>query len=274
MQRTRLITGRRKRRLVLVVATLGLIMTAVPAWAAAPTNDTFAGATVIGAIPFTQTLDTTQATTDANDVAANANCGAPATEASVWYSFTAATDRSLLVDVSKSSYSAGVIVVTGAPGSFNLVACGPGATGFFATAGQTYYLLAFSDTAGVTGGQLKIAVKKAPPPPTVAVTVDALGSVSGGVATVSGSVSCSGVAEFGPILSVRVSQDVGRFIIHGRAQADESPCDGSTRHWSLRVNSRTGRFSGGHATVNADAFACGPIDCGEDSATRTLQLHH
>jgi hypothetical protein len=187
---------------------------------------------------------------------------------------TAATDRSLLVDVSKSNYSAGVIVVTGAPGSFSLVACGPGATGFSATAGQTYYLLAFSDTAGVNGGQLKITVKKAPPPPTLQVTVNGLGSVSGGVATVSGSVSCSGVAEFGPILSVRLSQHVGRFVIAGRAQADESPCDGSTRHWSVRVKGRTGRFSGGHATVHADAFACGPIDCGDDSTTRTLQLHH
>ena len=50
-----------------------------------PTNDTVAGATPISALPFTATLDTTQATTDATDASLNANCGAPATEASVWY---------------------------------------------------------------------------------------------------------------------------------------------------------------------------------------------
>ena len=42
--------------------------------AAAPGNDAYASRTVIGSIPFSQTLDTSAATTDANDVEINAQC--------------------------------------------------------------------------------------------------------------------------------------------------------------------------------------------------------
>src|SRR5262245_26645668 len=61
-----------------VFATGGLLLLAAsPASAAAPSNDVFGGAIAIGALPFNTSLDTTQATTDADDVSANTNCGAP-----------------------------------------------------------------------------------------------------------------------------------------------------------------------------------------------------
>src|SRR5262245_56094145 len=45
----------------------GLILVgSAPAYAAAPSNDTFAGAIPIGAVPFSTTLDTSEATTDAD----------------------------------------------------------------------------------------------------------------------------------------------------------------------------------------------------------------
>src|SRR5258707_3865617 len=150
-----------------VVLAAGLVLIgAAPAQSATPTNDTFGGAVPIGSVPFTTSADTSQATTDADDANANANCGAPATDASVWYSTTPATDGGLLVDVSKSSYSAGVLVVTGAPGAFEIVACGPGAVGFQAVAGTTYFPLIIDDQADRTGngGTLVLNVDTAPPP--------------------------------------------------------------------------------------------------------------
>ena len=122
-----------------------LLLSASPALAAAPSNDTFGGASAIGAVPFTTSLDTTEATTDADDASANTNCGAPATDASVWYSINTSADMGIVINVSTSTYSAGVIVVTGTPGSFELEACGPGAIAFFAAAGTTYYLILFDD---------------------------------------------------------------------------------------------------------------------------------
>ena len=98
------------RSVRLVLATLialgALGVAAPPALAAAPGNDTFGGATQ-AALGFSQQLDTTEATTDADDAQLNASCGAPATDASVWYSFTG-SDAGVVVDVSQSDYSAGV----------------------------------------------------------------------------------------------------------------------------------------------------------------------
>ncbi|HEX2772602.1 MAG TPA: hypothetical protein VHN18_09265, partial [Micromonosporaceae bacterium] len=153
----------------------GLVLVgAGPANAAAPTNDTFGGAIAIGSVPFSTTVDTTEATTDTDDVNANQECGAPNTDASMGYSITPATDSGYVVDVIKSSYFAGVIVVTGTPGAFHLVTCGPDAVVFAATAGTTYYILAFDDQfdGGGNGGTLVMNVDVAPPPPTVDVTVD------------------------------------------------------------------------------------------------------
>src|SRR5919106_206305 len=126
--------------------------------AAVPSNDLFLGATVV-TVPFSDTLDTTEATTDADDAELNASCGAPATDASVWYAFTAAADGGVVVDVSQSDYTAGVLVGVGTQGSLETVDCGPGTVGFTATAGTTYYILAIDDQedGGGNGGTLQIS---------------------------------------------------------------------------------------------------------------------
>ena len=80
----------------------------------------------------------------------------------------------IAIDVSESNYSAGVFVATGSPGSFEVVACGPGAVVFEAVAGETYAVLAIDDQSdgGGNGGTLQIQVAELPPPPEVDVTVN------------------------------------------------------------------------------------------------------
>src|SRR5262245_58555541 len=143
--------------LALVLSALGV--SAPSALAAAPNNDTFATATVV-AIGFSEVLDTTEATTDGDDAQLNASCGAPATDASVWYALDG-TDTTVVVDVSQSNYSAGVLVGVGSQGNLQTVACGPGAVAFFAAAGTTYYVLAIDDQlgGGGNGGLLSISFK-------------------------------------------------------------------------------------------------------------------
>src|ERR1041385_4939969 len=80
-------------------------VSAAPALAAPPTNDTFGGAT-LATIGFSEVIDTTEATTDADDSQLNSSCGAPATDASVWYSIDG-TDSGVVIDVSQSNYTAG-----------------------------------------------------------------------------------------------------------------------------------------------------------------------
>ena len=247
---------------------------ASPAYAAPPSNDTYAGRHTIAALPFSQTLDTTQATTDATDAEANANCGAPATEASVWYSFTAPNDAGFVVDVSGSSYSAGVIVVTGSPGAFDLVTCGPGAVAVGTNAGETYKFVAFGDTPRAGGGTLEINVVEAPPPPEFGLlTVNPTGRFvkRTGEAVIRGRYSCSGVVEFGEI-DVELSQRVGRVAtIHGFGFADIT-CDGAVHNWSAVVDPESGMFKGGHSASVTVGFACGPFECGVSFVDQIVKL--
>jgi hypothetical protein len=257
------------KRSALVIGLVGLLIaaTASPVLAAPPPgNDDYAGRIAIASLPFSDSLDTTKAGTDADDQELNANCGAPATDASVWYELTATTDGVILVDVSASTYSAGVIVATGSPGNFSLINCGPGAVGFGTVTGESYVILAFDDQldgAG-NGGTLNIVVDQAPPPPEVHVTVNPTGTFNAttGSATISGTVTCTGEAEF-TFLDVQVRQRIGRFVVEGFGETDFA-CDGATHPWSVEVFPSNGLFKGGQTVTVTFAVACGIFDCGFD----------
>lgn len=257
-----------------VVTMLG-VLAAGPAYAAAPANDTFAGAVAIGSVPFTATQDTTEATTDADDTEANAVCGAPALDASVWYSITPATDQVLIADVSASSYSAGVLVVTGKPGSFQIETCGPGAVAFYALGGVTYSMLMIDDQydGGGNGGTLRLSVTEAPPPPEVTVTVNdrAAFNARTGSATVSGAISCTGTVDF-TFIDVLLRQAVGRGEVVGEGFLDVT-CDGKVRPWSVEIFPFYGtKFAGGKGASFTYAVACGPIFCSESYNEQRVQL--
>jgi hypothetical protein len=217
-----------------------------------------------------------EATTDADDQSANVDCGAPATDASVWYAFTATADGGVVVDVSQSDYSAGVIVVTGVPGSFEFQACGPGTVPFSAVAGTTYYVLAFDDQfdGGGNGGLLRISFNAAPPPPSVDFTVDPIGTVDQrtGVATLTGTFTCSD-ADFLDV-SGELRQPVGRFTIFGPFGffVDGSSCDGTPQPWTAEVTPVNGKFTGGKSATVTFTFACGPFECAEGFFEHTVRL--
>jgi len=246
---------------------------AASALAAAPGNDTFVGATP-AAIGFSQILDTTGATTDADDAQLNASCGAPATDASVWYSISGA-DSGVVVDVSSSNYSAGVLVGTGTEGNLSTVACGPGAVGFFASAGTTYYVLAIDDQqdGGGNGGMLSISFNAAPPPPTVDFTVNPTGTFDSktGAARISGTYVCTN----GDFIDVQVqaTQPVGRVYVQGFGDFfDFGTCDGTTRAWAADVFGQNGKFAGGKALTVSFSTSCGPFECAFGFAQQTVQL--
>jgi hypothetical protein len=177
----------------------------------------------------------------------------------------------VVIDVSQSSYSAGVIVATGTPGSLLLDACGPGAVAENVTAGETVYIMAFDDTPGSgNGGTLQISVDNAPPPPDLSVTVDPVGSFNShtGVATISGSVTCTG-GDFVD-LQTGLRQNVGRVAITGSGFT-ELPCDGTYR-WSTDVLGDNGRFAGGKVATVQFSFACGVVFCSQGFSTQTVTL--
>ncbi len=256
----------------LLVALIAVSLSAGAVLAAPPSNDTYASAIAITTIPFSDTVDTTEATTDGLDEELNAQCGAPATDASVWYTLTAPADTQILVDASGSDYSTGVLVATGSPGGFEVIACGPQAVSFSAAAGVSYTLLIFDaqEDGGGNGGNLQLVVGEAPPPPEVDVAVDA-GSFDprAGTATVTGTVTCS--VGTGAFISVQLSQRVGRFIIRGFGDTFVE-CDGTAQRWTAEVFGETGVFRGGRARVQVFAETCSQFDCSFDSAEADIRL--
>jgi hypothetical protein len=251
------------RVMATTMAALSLVvLAAVPASAAPPSNDTIAGARVIAAVPFSETVDTTEATTDAEDAQINANCGAPATNGSIWYTLTPTAATGYLVDVSRSNFTAGVIVATGAPGDLSIVTCGPNAVGFSADAGTTYYLMAFSDNPSVVGGQLSMSVTEATPPPTVSMTINPVGTVDNktGAATLSGTYTCEGEAEF-VIRLGELRQQIGRFTIVGFFDDAGLPCGGTFNWTGQAFPNDGGKFSGGKAASLNLIAGCNALGC-------------
>jgi hypothetical protein len=260
---------------LLVVLALALGTISVPAaLAAPPSNDTFANAT-LSSIGFSEALDTTEATTDADDAQLNTTCGAPATDASVWYSLQG-SDEGVVVDVSASDYSAGVLVGVGSQGSLQLVTCGPGAVAFFAATGTTYYVLAIDDQFDGTGngGSLNISFNAIPPPPTVDITVSRFGAVNPktGVATISGTYTCSD-GDFIDVV-VEARQEIGsKFVILGDGGFFESgTCDGAPHDWSAQVFPQSGKFAGGKTMTLTFSTSCGPFECGFGFDEQTVVL--
>ncbi len=261
------------------LAAAGLILftmlAAAPAFGAPPANDTFAGAIAIPSLPFSTGQDTSEATTDADDVEANADCGAPATDASVWYSFTPDADTGVILDMTGAEYQGGFLIVTGAPGSFAIETCGPDAVALDATAGTTYYILVIDDGSGSPGigGKLTFTAEATAPGPDVTLTVDPTGSFhpADGSATVGGTVSCVGEVEFS-FIGVELTQKVGRGVVYG-GRAFEITCDGTTRTWSVTILPSLGtKFAGGKAVSFTFGVACGPIFCSEGFVETLIHL--
>jgi alpha-tubulin suppressor-like RCC1 family protein len=186
-----------RTRFLLALTSVALVLgvAAGPAWAQAPPNDTFEHATQITSLPFSQTLDTSQATTDATDAEALAACAIPlpvTVAATVWYQYTPSADQSLLISTDGSSYGAGVAVLTGSPGSLSAVACFPAPLGTFsAKAGQTYHIVV-ADTSGGSGGTLNLSVGALEAP-----TISAISQTC--ALTSGGAVKCWGDNSFGQL---------------------------------------------------------------------------
>ena len=65
----------RRSALLITIVALASLGLAVPVLAAAPSGDLYATRTAIATLPFSESVDTTEATTDANDTEVAVGCG-------------------------------------------------------------------------------------------------------------------------------------------------------------------------------------------------------
>jgi len=162
-----------KKLLTVIVCVLILVPAVLPttSLAAPPANDDFDSAVVILELPFTDNLDTTEATWAEDDP------GDCTSNGSVWYAFTPGTNMRIEANTYGSDYDTVLSVYTGSRGALSIVpgACNDDFDGlqsrvrFDAIGGTTYYfLIGFCcGTGGNGGGNLVFSVQEleVPPPP-------------------------------------------------------------------------------------------------------------
>jgi hypothetical protein len=255
----------------------GLIAALTPASAAAvaPPNDSAAGATVIRSLPFSDTLDTVEATVDADEAALASACfGDVPTTAfahAVWYAFTPPEDQAIVIDPTASRPGVGIAIVTGTPGAFSLIdeGCRIAAPAVALAAHTTYYIVLLGQDSG-RGSTVRLAVAE-PGPPRIAATINRVARWVNGTAVLSGTISCA-PASF-PTFGMTVVQAGPRNtrVVGVNDFSPEPFCDGTPQPWSLFAGSLEASFKPGNATatlkINACSFSCEVVE-----TTRRVQL--
>jgi hypothetical protein len=231
-----------------------------------PDNDEIENARPIGPIPWSDSLNTQTATTAADDPTCFGAQGA-----TVWYSFTPATDRLVELNTFGSDYTTTLSVHTGQRGALAQLACNAFSSGgsgarvrFEAVAGVTYHVMVGSFSA--EGANLVLNALAAPPPFTFDLQLDPKGSVvpSTGVATVNGTANCSipaFVTASGSLIQVRPGMVIDAFFMTSFF------CEGTTA-WSAQVfysprlfrGRSVALFTGGRADANVSANAFAPSE--------------
>jgi Family of unknown function (DUF6299) len=259
-----------------------MLWTAGAVHAAAPANDTQAGAVLINTVPFSFSEDTTEATVAGDEVAQDycLNVGAPAFEHAVWFraDVTGGTTDAILIDTSQSTYGTGIAVLQDTGGGLVALACQP--RSFIAQPGAaagTYYFVVFGDgTTPELSGELVFTVDVLPAPPVVEVTVDSTAKATkdGGV-LLTGTITCTSEDPTAIVvfLGGAISQTVGRLIIQSSFFSEGGmPCDGTTQAWQGFAPATNGKFAGGKASVSVQAAACDAVQCASGFAEGSIRL--
>lgn len=269
---------RRHLTLLSSMAALALLpLTAIPAQAAPPANDTWDNATVITSLPAHITQETSEATTDpVTQSLADNYCsedGDAPSAASVWFSYNAET-AAFFVSMENSDYGGALMVTEGSPTAPTRVHCW--AHYIEAEPGTTYYIVA---SGWETGGNLVLDVETAPPPPEITFqvtsgTVDRDGSVN-----LTGTYSCRNARNFS--VSGQVTQRVGRTLIRSEyfwtdRDATSDPaltCDGTAQPWaSGRIRPDTGVLAPGRATLSGWYSAYGEYSSADGQLDQEIRL--
>jgi hypothetical protein len=245
------------------------VLTLAPAAGAVPPPyDDFDNATVITALPFFDSADTSEATVAADDPASACVFSPPLF--TIWYAFTPSADMRLVTG--SNTQPVAVSVFVGSRGALSEVGCGFDQFSFDALVGTTYY---FMVSTSASFGAVGFFLQEVIPVPSVTLAVDSRGSVNTktGVATVRGTVTCSSATVL-PFISVDLSQLFARRVtISGGGSTADVPCSPSGTAWSVVVQGSNGRFGAGAATATARTTVCNAVGaCSDAEATKSIRL--
>lgn len=260
------------RRTSAVLVSFGLVVAgpASVAFAAPPSNDNFANAEVVTSLPFSQSINTSEATTEPGDPDCAGN------GPTVWYSFTAGFDGYVEANTFGSNYDTTLSAYTddGSGGIGGQIDCNDDAAESLqsrvkvpVTSGEVVYFMVGAFGSG-PGGDLTFNLMESGPPVAIDLFIDPVGSVTpkSGEVVLRGTLVCSGPAEVE--LSASLQQRAGRATISGFG-FDFVACDGETP-WSLTIIGENGLFAGGNASAFVGAYV--PLDDSFAFVEQTVKL--
>lgn len=256
-----------RARIALLTGLL-LVLLPAPASAAPPANDDVGAATVVGTLPFSDTVDTSEATVAAGDL----DCSGLEDTHTVWYTITPQTDVVLgLRTTPQFPEHVFTSVATGSPGSLSFLQCSSLDTQTLnATAGTTYHVQ-ISSAGDDPGGVVTFGVERVRPI-SVFLALHRSGKVDQGTVTVGGTIWCSRRLPAGAEVVVQGT------LSQGSATGVLVPfhstvgCPTRTRlRWRTTVQVLAGAFAPGPATLAATAFACDEFTCATPT-TRTARI--
>lgn len=254
----------------LLLAGLAALVFVSLAVAAAPSNDDVAQATSITSLPFADTVSLAEATAAPGDL----DCSGLEDTHTVWYRITPESDMRLgLRTVNDEGVEVSTTVASGQPGSFTQLQCGFSQThGLDVTGGTTYYIQLA--TAGADGGPVVEFSVARVAPLAVEIALSKNVSLSGAVATVSGTLQCSRTTPPGSETVVQGTLDQG--ATHGWLTPVHFPtgCSKTPMRWQTTVHVLSGPgFARGQASLRGTGFACDAFVCAEpDTETVSAKL--
>jgi len=265
-----------KRRLTALAGAFALVALNVPsALAAAPSNDDVATPIVIGSIPFTVTIDTTEATSAPGDPGYCFGPDLGPDPATVWFEYTATETGPLGATTFGSDYDTTLYIGTDdGAGGFEQLACGDdsrtlqSAVRFDASAGTTYlFAVGASPFGGITGGSLTFNLDVGPPAQVVDVTLDPVGILKHQRVTFHGTARCSAPTTFQSVVIVELDQGEGPEAADYIGFADITDCPGTDIPFEIVLEQQIGKVKKGPVTLQVIFAACNDFEC----ASQTIE---
>ena len=259
-----------RARLSVVVAVIaGLLAMPTSVLAAAPANDDVIAATVISALPFADTVDTSEATAAAGDL----DCSGLEDTHTVWYAITPTTDM-LLGLRTEPQFAAEVStsVASGSSGSLSFLQCSFASTQTLAAKAGTTYYIQLASAGTDPGGLISFSVVQVDPV-TVTLNLDKTGRIDGGLITVGGTLQCS--RPLPPGSEVVVQGTLEQRSANGWLVPFHSAvgCPTTPLQWQTTVQVLAGAFVRGTAILTATAFACDAFTCApNDTESARIRL--
>jgi hypothetical protein len=261
-------------RAAVALAPLAMILAYVPVQAAAPPNDDIGAAIEIAALPYSSSVDITEATNAAGDL----DCSGLLDEHTVWYRYQPAADTVLGIRMTSSVNELSLAIGSG--GALALEYCSFSSEHLFAASGGATYFLQVASCCGAEPGPVDITIQELQPL-TVNLEIDSMGTVDPdtGAASVSGTIACDRTTPPGSELVVQGTLTQR----HGRSTAEgwlvpvhlTTGCSPTPAPWQATTQLlSTSGFTRGKAVLSATGFACDDFQyCATpDSVTGPVRL--